>query len=92
MRNNRSIFQKKQLKSRKGSILTAWQIDFIDYKNIRLIRRFMSTFERILPRRYTGNTSKHQKLVSQAIKRARFMGLLPYTTQHDTPNHTDRRY
>jgi small subunit ribosomal protein S18 len=88
---NKSIFQKKNLKSKKSSMLKAWKVEYIDFKNIRLLKRFISVFERILPRRYTGNSSKHQKMVAQAIKRARFMGLLPYTNQHD-PVESSRKY
>jgi small subunit ribosomal protein S18 len=83
--SNAKIFQKKNLKKKKSSVLTAWKLDYIDYKNLRLLRRFMSVFERILPRRHTGNTAKHQRMLAQAIKRARFMALLPYTTKHNAP-------
>jgi len=83
--SNQKIFQKKNLNKKKNSVLSAWKVDYIDYKNLRLIRKFMSIFERILPRRVTGNSSKHQRMVTQAIKRARFMALLPYTTKHRAP-------
>ena len=50
----------------------------IDYKDTDLLRRFISTYERILPRRKRGTCSKHQRKLSQAIKRARIMALLPF--------------
>jgi len=50
----------------------------IDYKDIDLLRRFVSTYEKILPRRRKGVCLKHQRKLTQAIKRARFMALLPY--------------
>jgi len=78
----KSIFQKKQLKSKKSNILSAWQVSYVDYKDVKLLKRFISVFERILPRRCTGTSAKHQKMVQTAIKRARFLSLLPYTTTH----------
>lgn len=50
----------------------------IDYKDPRLLRRFMSERGRILPRRMTGLTSAHQRQVTLAVKRAQFLALLPY--------------
>jgi len=50
----------------------------IDYKDIETLRRFISVYERILPRRKRGTCAKHQRKLSQAIKRARFMALLPF--------------
>jgi len=52
----------------------------IDYKNTNLLRDFMTDRGKILPRRATGNCAKHQRRVSEEIKRARFVALLPYTT------------
>ncbi len=53
-------------------------IDDIDYKDIILLRRFISAYERILPRRKRGVCAKHQRKLAQAIKRARIMALLPF--------------
>ncbi|MCK4244516.1 MAG: 30S ribosomal protein S18 [Candidatus Omnitrophica bacterium] len=50
----------------------------IDYKDISKIRRSISGRGKILPRSTTGTCLKHQRALSRAIKRARFMGLLPY--------------
>jgi small subunit ribosomal protein S18 len=83
--NDQKIFQKKNLNKKKTSVLSVWKVDYIDYKNLRLLRKFISVFERILPRRVTGNSAKHQKMLEQAIKRARFMSLLPYTSKHRPP-------
>lgn len=52
---------------------------FIDYKDIGLLRSYLSVFGRIVPRYYTGISLKQQKKLSQAIKRAREMALIPYT-------------
>lgn len=54
------------------------QIDHIDYKDIASLRRFVNPYGRILSRRRTGLTAVNQRRLAQAIKRARFMGLLPY--------------
>jgi len=50
----------------------------IDYKEIDLLRRFVSSQAKIIDPRHTGICAKHQRKLSAAIKQARFMGLLPY--------------
>ncbi len=50
----------------------------IDYKQSQLLRRFMSSYNKIVPTRRSGVCNKHQRKLSQAIKRARFMALVPY--------------
>ena len=50
----------------------------IDYKETELIRRFVSSQMKIIDPKHTGVCAKHQRKLSEAIKRARFMGLLPY--------------
>ncbi|MGB0756919.1 MAG: 30S ribosomal protein S18 [Patescibacteria group bacterium] len=57
------------------------QIDEIDYKDTQLMLRFMSQYGKIRPRRRTGVCAWHQRKLSQAIKRARFLALIPYTTR-----------
>ncbi len=54
------------------------KIKYIDYKDSEFLLRFLNEQGKILPRRITGNSLKFQKKVSQAIKRARHLGLLPY--------------
>ena len=49
-----------------------------DYKDVELLKKFTNPHARILSRRRTGLTAKKQRELAQAIKRARFMGLLPY--------------
>jgi small subunit ribosomal protein S18 len=51
---------------------------FVDYKNIDLLKKMMSGHGKTLGRRRTGNSAVYQRAVAIAIKRARFMGLLPY--------------
>ncbi len=50
----------------------------IDYKDIKLLQRFVSERGKIVPSRITAVSAKKQRLLAQAIKRARFLGLLPY--------------
>lgn len=55
--------------------------DEIDYKDVELLRRFVSSYHKILPRRKKGTCAKHQRKLAQAIKRARIMALLPFVKQ-----------
>lgn len=54
------------------------QIDYIDYKDLNSLRKFINPYGRILSKKRTGLTAVNQRRLAQAIKRARFMGLLPY--------------
>lgn len=53
----------------------------IDYKNQQLLRRFISSYSKIVPRKRSGVCSKHQRQLAQAIKRARIMAILPFVTK-----------
>jgi len=53
----------------------------IDFKNTDLLKRFLSGLAKIKPRKKTGVCAKHQRNLAKAIKRARALGLLPYTTK-----------
>jgi len=55
------------------------KIEYIDYKDVNRLRRPINERGKILPRRMTGNCAKHQRQLSEAIKRARAIALLPYT-------------
>lgn len=54
--------------------------EFIDYKDVAKLRRFISERGKILPRRVTGTCARHQRALTVAIKRARHLALLPYTS------------
>ncbi|MEA2112611.1 MAG: 30S ribosomal protein S18 [Patescibacteria group bacterium] len=56
-------------------------ISQIDYKDIEAIKRFINPHGRILSRKKTGLCAKHQRQLSQAVKRARFLGFLPFTSR-----------
>ena len=58
-------------------------IKYIDYKDPEFLMRFLNDQGKILPRRITGTSSKYQKKVAQAIKRARHLALLPYTADNN---------
>lgn len=55
---------------------------FVDYKDADSLRRFVSDRGRIEPRRKVGTCAKHQRALSTALKRARYLALLPYTEEH----------
>lgn len=57
------------------------KVDYIDYKLGDKLRRFVTERGKILPRRISGNCAKHQRQLTTAIKRARQMALLPYTSE-----------
>lgn len=56
-------------------------IKHIDYKDTEFLRKFLNPHARILNQRRTGLTSKNQRALASAVKRARFMGLLPYVAR-----------
>jgi small subunit ribosomal protein S18 len=66
---------------RKVCFFTVQKIDFIDYKNVTLLRRFVSERGKILPRRTTGTNARYQRSLAQAIKRAREIALLPFVAE-----------
>lgn len=66
---------------RKVDFITANHIDYIDYKDVDLLKRFISERGKILPRRVTGTSAKNQRKLTVAIKRARVMGLLPFVAE-----------
>ena len=53
----------------------------IDYKDMQTLRRFISSYAKIVPRKRSGVCSKHQKKLATSIKRARIMAFLPYTNK-----------
>ena len=66
---------------KKISILNTDAVEYVDYKDVNLLRRFMSERAKIRARRVTGNDSQQQKEVARAIKNAREMALLPYANR-----------
>lgn len=56
------------------------KVDIIDFKDLRLLSNYVPERGKILPRRISGNCAIHQRMLAEAIKRARNIALLPYTT------------
>jgi len=57
------------------------KLKLINYKDERLLRRYVTDRGKIIPRRITGNCARHQRELTQAIKRARHLALLPFVTE-----------
>jgi small subunit ribosomal protein S18 len=66
---------------KKVCIFCKEHVDWVDYKDVNLLRRFMSDRAKIRARRVTGNCAQHQRDVAVAIKTARELALLPYATR-----------
>jgi small subunit ribosomal protein S18 len=71
----RTYFRKKVCK------LCLKKAKAVDYKDVELLRRFITDRGKILPRRITGTCAKHQRMVSRAIMRARMVALLPFVSR-----------
>lgn len=69
------------LPKQKNCFFCANDIKEIDYKDTKILQRFLSSYAKILPRKKTGTCAKHQRKLAHAVKRARFMALIPYTTR-----------
>lgn len=69
---------------KKISVLTSEKIEYVDWKDVNLLRRFMSERAKIRSRRVTGNNAQQQKLVADAIKIAREMALVAYSNRVTT--------
>jgi small subunit ribosomal protein S18 len=65
---------------RRVSRLTAEKIDYIDYKDVKLLQSYVPERGKITPRRISGLTAWQQRKLNEAIKRARNLALLPYAT------------
>jgi small subunit ribosomal protein S18 len=66
---------------KRTSVLTQEKVTYVDYKDVNLLRRFQSDRAKIRARRVTGNSSQQQAEVANAVKNAREMALLPYTSR-----------
>jgi small subunit ribosomal protein S18 len=67
---------------RKVCTFCVEKMDYIDYKEVSRLRRYVSERGKILPRRVTGTCAKHQRPLTIALKRARQIALLPFTSDH----------
>src|SRR5437016_12700772 len=78
-RSKRSSKDAGRRTKKKVCIFCKDHIDWVDYKDVNLLRRFMSDRGKIRARRVSGNCAQHQREVAVAIKTARELALLPYT-------------
>lgn len=75
------MFEDLERKRKKTCRFCEDESKVIDYKDERLLRRFITDRGKIIPRRITGNCARHQREITIAIKRARHIALLPFTTE-----------
>jgi small subunit ribosomal protein S18 len=66
---------------RKVCAFCVEKVEYIDYKNVSRLRRFITDRGKIIPRRQTGTCASHQRALARAIKRAREMALLPFVAE-----------
>lgn len=71
--------QQKKFQRKKFCRFCADKVDYIDYKDIRILKNYITERGKILPRRMTGTCTRHQRKLTEAIKRARSIALLAYT-------------
>ena len=91
-RNSKSAAaDRRRPQKKKVSILNTEQVEWIDYKDVNLLRRFMSERAKIRARRVTGNPTQQQRQVAKAIRLAREMALLPYSVRQVTQRKGGRR-
>jgi small subunit ribosomal protein S18 len=72
----------RYFRRRKFCKFTAEGIKEIDYKDINLLRQYITETGKIVPSRITGTKARYQRQLSTAIKRARYLALLPYSDSH----------
>jgi small subunit ribosomal protein S18 len=73
------------IKQKKVCPIDAAGIKYIDYKDTTLLKKYLTKFNRIVPRYYSGVSLSNQKKLATAIKRARYMALLPYVLDVSRP-------
>ena len=74
--------QSALFKRKRFCRFTAEKVEWIDHKNIDVLKDFITENGKIIPARLTGTKARYQRQLSDAIKRARFLALLPYTDNH----------
>ncbi len=73
--------KKRKNGKRKPCAFCLEQMEYIDYKNVEVVSKFINAHGKILPSRVTGTCARHQRLLSTAIKRARIMALIPFVSE-----------
>ncbi len=78
----RKTIKKKPIKSNKPCLFTQQKIEYIDYKDVEILKKFISTNSgKILPRRITGTSALYQRKLATAIKQSREVALLPFVVK-----------
>lgn len=72
----------RYLRRKKFCRFTADQVKQIDYKDLETLKQYISETGKIIPTRITGTSARYQRQLTRAIKRARFLSLLPYSDAH----------
>ena len=72
----------KDVKKKKNCTFCNDKIECLDYKDTAKLKRFLSEAGKILPRRITGTCAKHQRMLSNAVKKARESGLMAYVFEN----------
>ena len=72
----------KDVKKKKNCAFCNDKIDTLDYKDVSKLKRFLSEAGKILPRRITGTCAKHQRMLSNAVKKARESSLMDYVFEN----------
>ena len=90
-RSKSAAADRRRPQKKKVSILNTESVEWIDYKDVNLLRRFMSERAKIRARRVTGNSAQQQREVAKAIRVAREMALLPYSVRQVTQRKGGRR-
>ena len=67
---------------KKFCYFTSNKLDEVDYKDVYLLKKFITESGKIVPSRITGTKARYQRMLAKAIKLARFLALLPYTDKH----------
>ena len=82
-REDKSDFPRRRPMHRRKKVcaLTPEELDNLDYKDAAKLKKFISERGKILPRRITGTSAKHQRIPTTAIKRARHLALIPYVCE-----------
>ncbi len=73
---------RQQFRRRKFCRFTAEGISEIDYKDLSILKQYVGESGKIVPSRITGTKARYQRQLATAVKRARFLALLPYTDNH----------
>jgi small subunit ribosomal protein S18 len=90
-RSKTAAADRRRPQKKKVSILNTESVTWVDYKDVNLLRRFMSERAKIRARRVTGNSAQQQRAVARAIRIAREMALLPYSVRQVTQRKGSRR-